>query len=91
MVKVHGHQEINEEEVGENFIDPSTTKEGLEVLVCLSGRLNRILRVRAVSIAKSEYFCCLPGLPDFGNFHAFIADGDSQRVREPLFQRDFSY
>ena len=37
------------------------------------------------------YFCCLPGLPDFGDFHDFIADGDIQRVREPLFRRDCSY
>jgi len=47
--------------------------------------------VRAVSIARSEYFCCLPGLPDFGDFHAFIAEGDIQRVREPLCRRDCSY
>jgi hypothetical protein len=39
MVKVLGHQERNEEEVGENFIYPSTTKEGLEVLVYTSGTL----------------------------------------------------
>ena len=46
--------------------------------------------MRAVSIAKLEYYCCLPGLPDFGDFHDFIADGDIQRVREPLFRRDIS-
>ena len=37
MVKVLGHQERNEEEVGENFTYPLTTKEGLEVHVFQSG------------------------------------------------------
>ena len=47
--------------------------------------------MRTVSIARSEYFCCLPGFPDFGDFQDFIAEGDIQSVRFPLFRRDFSY
>ena len=41
--------------------------------------------MRIVSIARLEYFCCLPGFPDFGDFHDFIADGDIQRLRSLCF------
>ena len=43
--------------------------------------------MRTVSIARLEYFCCLPDLPDFVAFPDFSAEGDIHRVSEPLFRR----
>ena len=52
---------------------------------------NLVSKRNIVSIAKSEYFCCLPISPVAFAFHAFIANGDIHSVRFPLFRRDFSY
>ena len=59
--------------------------------VCLRGRWNNSLKVRMVSIARSEYFCCLPCLPDFFDFHDLIAFVDNHRVTFPLSRSDCSY
>ena len=66
-------------------------KDFMNPSVCRKGRWKRSLRGRTVSIARSEYFCCLPGFPDFGDFHDFSADNDIHRVSEPLLQREDSY
>jgi len=49
------------------------------------------IRLRMVSMARSEYCCCLLCVPLFADIHALMADGESQRVKEPLPMRFWSY
>ena len=42
------------------------------------------IRLRMVSMARSEYCCSLPCLPLFAGIHDLMADGDIQRVKLPL-------
>ena len=69
----------------------SSNRDKTKPSACLSGRWKSSLKVRTVSIARSAYFRCLPCLLDFAGVHDFMAAGESQIVRLPLFLRDSSY
>ena len=48
-------------------------------------------RERIVSMALSEKRCRLPLLLDALGFHVLMTEGDTHRVKEPLFLSELSY
>ena len=66
-------------------------REATKPSVCLNGRWKTVLKVSAVTIAKSEYLRCPPGRPLGGAFQAQIDSSSNQTVMSPRSLRAISY